>query len=75
MATLYVCHIVVVHTRAAGRDDVGEHLAGTDRRKLGDVANDRKGDLVWHGGRDFVRCSQKQRQGEVHSPYVLFGGV
>ena len=36
------------HRHGAGRDDVGQHLAGPDRRKLVDVADDQESGPVRH---------------------------
>ena len=37
-----------IHRHGPGRDDVGQHLAGTDRRKLVDVADDQESGPLRH---------------------------
>ena len=48
------------HRHGAGRDDVGEHLAGTNRGKLVDVSHDQEGGFVRH------RLHERLHQHDIH---------
>ena len=62
------------HWHRARRDDVGQHLARTDRRKLVDITNDQEGGLIWHCPQERLHQHDIDHRGLVDHQQVAIEG-